>query len=138
MSDLAWLRTYCCPLLGHMDTNKSGRVAANEKRIETWEQLRERLFRLAELGDELAAVAAGPAVTWLYREIEAEAATAAEVAGAYIDECERMDRSPLGGGGRPAWLGAAGDDTGGPFRAVWPRRRAGYEAMAQVDVEQSR
>jgi hypothetical protein len=92
-----------------MTTNRSGRGAANAKRIETWEQLRERLFRLAELGDELAAavaVAAGPMVTWLYREIETEAATVAEVAGAYVDECERMDRAPIGGGGRTAWLGA--------------------------------
>jgi hypothetical protein len=94
------------PVTGHMNTNRSGQGAANAKRIETWEQLRERLFRLAELGDELATTVAGPASTWLYREIETEAATVAEIAGAYVDECERVDRTPLGGGDRPAWLGA--------------------------------
>jgi hypothetical protein len=45
--------------------------------------------------------------TWLYREIETEAATVAEIAGAYVEECERCDRAPLGGGDRPAWLGVA-------------------------------
>jgi hypothetical protein len=93
---------------GYMNTNDSGRLAANAKRIETWEQLRERLFRLAELGDELATVAAGPVATWLYREIETEATTAAEVAGAYVNECERLDRAPRCGGDRPAWLGRPG------------------------------
>jgi|SRR5882724_7344601 len=97
-----------------MNTNKSGQLAANAKRIESWERLRERLFRLAELGDELAAVAAGPVATWLYREIESDAATVAEIAGGYVEECERSDRVPLGGGDRPAWLGAVvrGGDTG--------------------------
>ncbi len=38
--------------------------------------------------------------TWLYREIETEAARVAEVAGAYIDECERYNRAPLGGDSR--------------------------------------
>jgi hypothetical protein len=52
-------------------------------------------------------VVAGPVATWLYREIETEAATVAEVAGAYVDECERLNRAPLGGGDRPAWLGTA-------------------------------
>lgn len=92
---------------GHMNTNNDGRLAANTTRIETWEQLRERLFRLAELGDELAAVVAGPVTTWLYREIETEAATVAQIAGAYVEECERSDRAPMGGADRPAWLGMA-------------------------------
>ena len=48
-------------------------MAANAKSIETWEQLRERLFGLAELGDELAMVVAGPVAAWLYREIETDA-----------------------------------------------------------------
>lgn len=96
------------PPTGGMNTNRSGQVAAKTKRIETWEQLRERLFRLAELGDELATVDTGPVATWLYREIETEAATVAEIAGAYVDECERLDRAPLGGGDRPAWLGGPG------------------------------
>lgn len=74
-------------------------------RIENWEQLRERLFRLAELGEELATAVAGPAGTWLYREIETEAATVAEIVGAYIAECERYDRAPRCGGDHPAWLG---------------------------------
>jgi hypothetical protein len=81
-----------------MNTNKSGRLAANANRIETWERLRERLFRLAELGDELATVAAGPVATWLYREIETDAATVAAIAGSYVEECERSDHAPLGGG----------------------------------------
>lgn len=93
-----------CGLTGHMNTNRGGYQAAKTKRIETWEHLRERLFRLAELGDELATVVAGPVATWLYREIETEAARVAEVAGAYVDECERWDRAPLGGGDFPAWL----------------------------------
>lgn len=96
-----------------MDTNESGhQVAHNAKRIETWGQLQERLFRLAELGDELGAVASGPVTTWLYREIETEAARVAEVAGAYIDECERLDRMPRGGSDRPAWSAPleGGDD----------------------------
>jgi GNAT superfamily N-acetyltransferase len=39
------------------NTNRGGYEAANTKRIETWEPtLRERLFRPAELGDELATV----------------------------------------------------------------------------------
>lgn len=92
------------PATGHMNTNQGGCEAANTKRIETWEQLRERLFRLAELGDELATVVAGPMTTWLYREIETEAAHVAEVACAYVDECERRDREPRGGGDFPAWL----------------------------------
>ena len=84
-----------------MNTHMSGhRVAISAKKIESWEQLRERLFRLAELGDELAGVAGGPVTTWLYREIETEAARVAEVAGAYIDECERRDCEPQGGGAR--------------------------------------
>jgi hypothetical protein len=91
------------PVTGHMNTNRGGHDAANTKRIETWEQLRERLFRLAELGDELATVVAGPITTWLYREIETEATSVAAVAGAYIDECERHDRTPRGGGDMPAW-----------------------------------
>jgi hypothetical protein len=62
------------------------------------------LFRLAELGEELSAVASGPVTTWLYREIETEAGRVAEVAGAYIDECERLNRAPHGGN-RPAWRG---------------------------------
>jgi hypothetical protein len=95
------------PPTGGMTTNRSGHAAANAKRIESWEQLHERLFRLAELGDELATAAAGPVATWLYREIETEAAMVAEIAGAYIDECERLDRTPLGGANRPAWHGAA-------------------------------
>jgi hypothetical protein len=97
-----------------MNTNRGGRLAANAKRIEPWEQLRERLFRLAELGDELATMVAGPMTTWLYREIETEAATVAQIAGGYVDECERWDRAPLGGGDRPAWLGAVvrGGDAG--------------------------
>lgn len=94
------------PLTCGMNTNRSGQRAANAKKIETWEQLRERLFRLAELGDELATVVAGPVATWLYREIETEAAMVAEIAGTYVDECERLDRTPLGGSDRPAWLGA--------------------------------
>lgn len=102
-----------------MNTNRGGHEAANTKRIETWEQLRERLFRLAELGDELATVVAGPMTTWLYREIETEAARLAEVAGAYVDECERRDRAPLGGGDFPAWLVA--HDT--PAVGRVPRRR---------------
>ena len=93
---------------GCMNTNNGGHEAANVKRIEPWEQLRERLFRLAELGDELAAVAAGPMTTWLYREIETEATRVAEVAGAYVDESERRDHAPLGGGDCPAWLGVPG------------------------------
>lgn len=93
---------------GHMNTNNCGRLAANAKRIETWERLRERLFRLAELGDELATVVAGPVATWLYREIETEAATVAAIAGTYVEECERSDHAPLGGGDHPAWLGTAG------------------------------
>lgn len=95
-----------------MDTNNSGGLAANTNRIETWEQLRERLFRLAELGEELATAVAGPVGTWLYREIEAEAVMAAEIAGAYVAECERSDRVPRCGGDRPAWLGTglAGGD----------------------------
>ena len=68
--------------------------------METWERLRERLFRLAELGEELAGVVAGPVTTWLYREIETEAATVTAVAGGYIDECERLDRHPTAGGDR--------------------------------------
>ena len=95
-------------LLGGMNTNSSGRVAANAKRIEIWEQLRERLFGLAELGEELATVAAGPVTAWLYREIETEAAAVVEIAGAYVEECERCDRAPRGGGDRPAWLGVLG------------------------------
>jgi hypothetical protein len=89
-----------------MDTNNSGRLTADMNRIETWEHLRERLFRLAELGEELAAAVAGPVGTWLYREIETEAAAVAEIAGAYVDECERCDQVPGCGGDRPAWLGA--------------------------------
>src|SRR5215468_10180103 len=103
MSPPAWSPARCRPLLGYMTTNRGGHEAANAKRIETWEQLRERLFRLAELGDELATVVTGPAATWLYREIETQAARVAEIAGAYIDECERQDRQPLGGGDFPAW-----------------------------------
>ena len=68
--------------------------------METWERLHERLFRLAELGEELATVVAGPVTTWLYREIETEAATVVAVAGAYVDECERIDRHPCAGGDR--------------------------------------
>lgn len=99
---------------GHMNTNRGGRLAANTKRIETWELLCERLFRLAELGDELATVVAGPVSTWLYQEIETEATIVAEIAAGYVAECERWDRAPLGGGDRPAWLGAVvrGGDTG--------------------------
>ena len=92
------------PRNGGMNTNESHQVADNVKRIETWEQLQERLFRLAELGEELSAVASGPVTTWLYREIETEAARVAEVAGAYIDECERLNQTPHGGD-RPAWRG---------------------------------
>jgi hypothetical protein len=107
-----------------MTTNRSGEgAAANAKRIETWEQLRERLYRLAELGDELATVVAGPATTWLYREIETEAATVAEIAGAYVDECERLDREPPGGGDRPAWLGARSTKTTGARYARCARSR---------------
>jgi hypothetical protein len=95
----------CSARNGGMNTNESHQVADNAKRIETWEQLRERLFRLAELGEELSAVVSGPVTTWLYREIETEAARVAEVAGAYIDECERLDRAPQGGD-RPAWRAA--------------------------------
>src|SRR2546423_13462469 len=104
------------PVTGHMNTNRGGYEAANTKRIETWEQLRERLFRLAELGDELATVVAGPITTWLYREIETEAARVAEVAGAYVDECERRGHTPLGGGGFPAWVGAPPTHARGPGR----------------------
>lgn len=85
-----------------MENNERHQVAYNAKRIETWEQLQERLFRLAELGEELSAVASGPVTTWLYREIETEAGRVAEVAGAYIDECERLNQTPHGGDG-PAW-----------------------------------
>lgn len=92
--------------MGGMNTNESHQVAHGAKRIETWEQLQARLFRLAELGEELSVVAAGPVTTWLYREIETEAGRAAEVAGAYIDECERLDRAPHGGDGL-AWRGPA-------------------------------
>ena len=109
------------PVTGYMNTNQGGYEAANVKRIETWEQLRQRLFRLAELGEELATVAAGPMATWLYREIETEAARAAEVAGAYVDECERRDRAPLGGGDCPAWLVTLDTETVGaavPGRGV--------------------
>jgi hypothetical protein len=97
-----------------MNTNNSGRLAAHAKKIETWEQLRERLFRLAELGDELATVAARPVTTWLYREIETEATTVAQIAGGYVEECERSDRPPQCGGDCPAWLGAVvrGGDAG--------------------------
>jgi hypothetical protein len=59
-----------------------------------------RLFRLAELGEELSTVVAGPVTTWLYREIETEAATVTAIAGAYVDECERVDRHPVAGGDR--------------------------------------
>lgn len=111
-SDLDMVAIARLPPTGGMNTNRSGQVAANTKRIETWEHLRERLFRLAELGDELATMVAGPAATWLYREIETEAATVAEIAGAYVDECERWDRTPGGGGDRPAWLGAVVRDGG--------------------------
>lgn len=85
--------------------NNDGRLAAHANRIETWEQLRERLFRLAELGDELTTAVSGPVGTWLYREIEAEAAMVAQIAGAYVDECERRDRVPRCGEDRPAWRG---------------------------------
>lgn len=93
---------------GFMDTNNSGQRAANTNRIETWEHLRERLFRLAELGEELATAVCGPVGTWLYREIETEATRVAEVAGGYVNECERRDRAPRCGGDRPAWRGIGG------------------------------
>lgn len=85
-----------------MENNERHQVADNANRIETWEQLQARLFRLAEQGEELSAVASGPVTTWLYREIETEAARVAEVAGAYIDECERLNQTPRGGD-RSAW-----------------------------------
>jgi hypothetical protein len=115
------------PVTGHMNTNRDGQLAANAKRIVTWEQLREQLFRLAELGDELATVVAGPGATWLYREIETEAAAVAEVASAYIDECERLDHAPRGGGDRPAWLGAPSTRTTGgrALHAALPPGRRG-------------
>jgi hypothetical protein len=97
-----------------MNTNRGGHETANTKRIETWEQLQERLFRLAERGDELATAVTGPVATWLYREIETEATTTAQIAGAYVDECERTNHPPLGGGDHPAWLGTvaqSGDAT---------------------------
>jgi len=94
-----------------MNTNESGhQVARNAKRIETWGQLQARLFRLAELGEELSAVASGPVTTWLYREIETEAARVAEVAGAYVDECERLNRAPLSCD-CPAWRVPLARDT---------------------------
>jgi hypothetical protein len=68
--------------------------------MESWERLQERLFRLAELGEELAGVVAGLVTTWLHHEIEAEAATVTAIAGGYIDECERLDRHPRAGGDR--------------------------------------
>ena len=92
---------------GYMNTNNDGRLAANTTRTETWEHLRERLFRLAELGDELATTAAGPVATWLYRVIETEAATVAQIAAAYVEECERRDQTPRSGRDRPGWLGTA-------------------------------
>jgi hypothetical protein len=84
-----------------MNTHQEGhRVATSGNELQTWEQLQERLFRLAELGEELAGVVAGPVTTWLYREIETEAARVSAIAGAYIDECERIDRHPCAGGDR--------------------------------------
>ena len=68
--------------------------------METWERLQERLFRLTALGEELSGVVAGPVTTWLYREIETEAATVTAIAAGYIDECERVDRHPVAGGDR--------------------------------------
>src|SRR2546423_6431305 len=102
------------PVTGHMNTNRGGYEAANTKRIETWEQLRERLFRLAELGDELTSVVTGPITTWLYREIETEAARVAEVSGAYVDECERRRPTPLGCGGLSAVAGRLIPSARGP------------------------
>ncbi|MGH3565114.1 MAG: hypothetical protein ACRDRH_03590 [Pseudonocardia sp.] len=57
-------------------------MAKGGNEVETWERLRERLFRLAELGEELSTVVAGPVTAWLYREIEPEAATVTAIAGA--------------------------------------------------------
>jgi len=72
----------------------------------------------------LATVVAGPVATWLYREIETDAATVAEVAGAYVEECERWDRTPCGGADRVV-AGTVRRGSARLSRAVMPHERHG-------------
>lgn len=56
--------------------------------MDTPEQLRDRLFHLAWLGEELPEVATRPGGGWIYRQIAREAAAVLAVATEYVTEYE--------------------------------------------------